>query len=107
MVFAVTPVASFVSVTFTPASTAPLESATRPRMRPPVLWADTRVEQTRHRLRTEFSNMSQHDIRDGFDDALDVGMGQILQFSGTILRRSESKTRIGDPNRQSQFNHPT
>jgi len=42
--------------------------------------------------------MSQQDIRDGFDDALDGGMGQILQFSGTILRSSESKTRIGDPN---------
>jgi len=42
--------------------------------------------------------MSQQDIRDGFDDALDGGMGQILQFSGTILGRSESKTRISDPN---------
>jgi hypothetical protein len=51
------------------------------------------VEQIRHRLRT-----SQLDIRDDFDD----GMGQILQFSGTILLRSESAVRI----QESEFNHP-
>src|ERR1700687_3794871 len=79
------PVASLVAVTFTFASTAPLGSVTRPRMRPPVLWADRSVEQIRHRLRTELREMSQQDIRDSFDD----GMGQILQFSGAILLRSK------------------
>jgi hypothetical protein len=69
-----------VAVTLTPASTAPLGSATRPRMRPPVLWADMRVGQIRHRLRAEIEKMSPQDIREGFDD----GMEQLLQISGTI-----------------------
>src|ERR1700674_414960 len=88
-----TPVASWVAVTFTLASTAPLASATRPRMRPPVLWADVSVEQIRHRLRT-----SQQDFRDDFG----IGMEHILQISGTILLRPESAVRI----QESEFNHP-
>jgi hypothetical protein len=79
-------VASFVSVILTPASTAPLESATRPRMRPPVPWAEMSVEQIRHRLRTELKEISQQDIRDAFDDGcFDDGMEQILQISGANL----------------------
>src|SRR5260370_22512020 len=64
-------------------------------MRPPVLWADTSVEQIRHRLRTEFNHMSQQDIRDGFDDALDDGMAQFLQFRGglsTWIRNQPSES---------------
>jgi len=38
------------------------------------------VEQIRHRLRAELKEMSQQDIREGFDG----GMGQILQISGAI-----------------------
>src|SRR5580692_12883470 len=37
------PVASLTAATFTPARTAPLGSATRPRMRPPVPWAVSHV----------------------------------------------------------------
>src|SRR5208282_3478830 len=77
------PVASLVAVTLTPASTAPLGSATRPRMRPPVPWAHSSVEQIRHRLRAEARKMSQQDIREAFDD----GMEQILQISGGNLPR--------------------
>src|SRR5690242_3736992 len=33
-----TPVAVLINFTFTPLTTAPVESATRPMMRPPVLW---------------------------------------------------------------------
>src|SRR5579864_77678 len=33
-----TPVAALINFTFTPLTTAPVESATRPMMRPPVLW---------------------------------------------------------------------
>src|ERR1019366_3440978 len=87
---------------FTFASTALLGSETRPRMRPPVPWANVSVEQIRHRLRTELNEMSQQDIRDGFDD----GMGQILQISGANLFRSDStcaqhkpcynRARLGD-----------
>jgi hypothetical protein len=78
-----------VAVTFTFASTAPLESATRPRMRPPVLWADRSVEKIRHRLRTEFNNTSPRYIRDKLDD----GMGRVLQFSGAIFLGSKFNLR--------------
>src|SRR5689334_6207652 len=47
-----TPVASFTSVTFTLARTAPLGSATRPRILPPVLWATRKVEETRQNRTT-------------------------------------------------------
>src|SRR5271157_4331157 len=54
-------------------------------MRPPVLWADRRVEQIRHRLKTKLREMSQQDNREGFD----VGI-QILQISGGRFARSDS-----------------
>src|SRR5258708_16608684 len=89
-----TPVASFVIVTFPPASTAPLESATRPRMRPPVLWADTNVEKIRHRLRIENERTIQRDVRDGFNVGIaPIGMGQILQISRAILLDFEFSLR--------------
>src|SRR5258708_20272570 len=81
-----TPVASFVIVTFTPASTAPLESPTRPRMRPPVLWADTNVETIRHRLRIEYERTIQRDVRDGFTFAIPpISMEHILHTPPPIL----------------------
>jgi hypothetical protein len=79
-----------VSVTFTPASTAPLESATRPRMRPPVLWADMSVEQIRHRLRTELEKTSQQDFREDLDD----GMEHILQISGQFYFDPNSAVQV-------------
>src|ERR1700738_3802070 len=79
-----TPVASSVAGTFTLASTAPLASATRPRMRPPVLWADVSVEQIRHRLSTKFKKPNQLDIRDDLDNGMTTS-----SKSGAILLRSE------------------
>src|SRR6476660_8555398 len=49
----VLPVASFTSVTFTLARTAPLGSATRPRILPPVLWATRKVEETKQRTTSQ------------------------------------------------------
>jgi hypothetical protein len=58
-------------VTFTSPRTAPLESATRPNMRPPVLCAETGVEQIRQRPK-----MTSHRV---IQIVLDDGMEQILQ----------------------------
>jgi len=54
-----------------------------------VLWADSREEAIRHRLRTEVEKMSQLDIRDGVDSGM-----QILQISGAICQiRFSLRTR--------------
>jgi hypothetical protein len=59
-------------------------------MRPPVLWADTIVEQIRHRLTTELKTTSQQHFSDGFDN----GMEQILQTRWEqILFRPEFNLR--------------
>jgi hypothetical protein len=75
-----TSVASLVSVTLTPASTAPLESATRPRMRPPVPCADVIVEQISNKLRIELKEISEQNFRDALDNSFDDGMEGILQI---------------------------
>jgi hypothetical protein len=78
-----TPVASFVSVTFTPASTAALESETRPRMRPPVPWANRSVEQIRHALNV--NKKRQQDIWEGFGIGMEKsGMEPILRSRKAI-----------------------
>jgi hypothetical protein len=43
-VLVVTPVATFVAVTFAPATTAPLGSVTVPRTDPVIVWATTAVQ---------------------------------------------------------------
>jgi hypothetical protein len=74
------PLASFWAVTFTPLSTAPLESATRPKIRPPVLWAKECVDTTNKQITTAATA----DIRDILCDGIRVPpniWGSIVGFN--------------------------
>src|ERR1700690_3449845 len=78
------PVASLTSVTLTFAKTAPLGSATRPMMRPPVPCAKTSVEQIRHRQaiarQTTARQRAKRSVRDCGIDKSSRSRGQIRNF---------------------------
>src|SRR5882672_8980964 len=76
-----TPVASLTRAIFTPARTAPLGSATRPRILPPVLWARRMVVDTRQNKRASPRAVQR---------AVDEGMG-ILRAAGGCFNFQNAK----------------
>src|ERR1700724_942839 len=77
-----TPVASLIKVILTLARTAPLGSATRPRILPPVLWARRRVELARQ-PRTNSQRAVQRAVDDGMGDL--QAKGESFEIENTSL----------------------
>src|ERR1700686_829341 len=79
LVSRLTPVASLPRVTVTPPTTAPVESDTRPMMRPPVLWPDAVINRLKRERTTVQTNAERRSAGENMKRLQAFAKGQKLQ----------------------------